>query len=57
MVDNQVIVYNKCKMQREFVQKLFFPTWYNVRINTLEGIVMNKLRIQNYCNCNLIHKP
>ena len=54
MVDNQVIVY---KMQREFVQKLFFPTWYNVRINTLEGIVMNKLTIQNYCNCNLIHKP
>ena len=54
MVDNQVIVY---KMQREFVQKLFFSTWYNVRINTLEGIVMNKLRIQNYCNCNLIHKP
>ena len=48
MVDNQVIVYNKCKMQREFVQKLFFPTWYNVRIKTLEGIVMNKLTIQNY---------
>lgn len=48
MVDNQVIVYNKCKMQWEFVQKLFFPTWYNVRINTLEGIVMNKLTIQNY---------
>lgn len=57
MVDNQFIVYNKYKMQKEFVKKLFSLTWYNVRINTLEGIVMNKLTIQNYCNCNLIHKP